>query len=276
MKYIAGRVNLAATIFVPVKCGNNCPFCSTNQMYEGFVFTDEIMNNIIEKIHLCNDSNVVNEFVITGGEPLMNLDILKQIINECEKPVFINTSFPIVKNIDECIDYINSEHKIHGISVSRHIGVAHAVKTVGIEYLDKIKKSVRINCVVNESMLGDNLIKFIYEYSSPYRMINLRADYRTITTDNLKSRDTIDVWLLDHFRYEGANGCLVCNSEFFSDDDQTVICYHRGIEHSCVKCKNYCYVNDIIIDMYGNMFKDWDMVNDDQFNEELKNNTITH
>ena len=36
MKYYSGRTNLAATIFVPVKCGNNCKFCNTNILYKDF------------------------------------------------------------------------------------------------------------------------------------------------------------------------------------------------------------------------------------------------
>lgn len=63
----------------------------------------------------------------------------------------------------------------------------------------------------------------------------------------------------------------VCNSEFYSDDDYKIICYHRGLERSSVTYGERCYVNDILIDMYGNIYKDWDMQNDEEFNRWLMN-----
>ena len=274
IKYYKGRTNLAATIFVPVVCGNNCPFCNTNVIYDGFVFNEKYLNTIIDSIKICNNNDAIHEFVITGGEPLIDLSILKQIINATEKPVFINTSLPLVDNINECIDYINNEDKIKGINISRHINTVHNVKTAGIDIINKIEKYVRINCIVKENMLGDKLLDYIQYYSTPYRMINLRADYRTVTLDTLKNRDNISQWLLDNFKYEYSNNCLVCNSEFYSDEVSTVVCYHRGLESSCVITNNRIYINDVIIDIYGNIYKDWIMIDDDNFLNALTNNEI--
>lgn len=274
MKYYSGRTNLAATIFVPVKCGNNCKFCNTNILYKDFEYNEEYLINMLYAIDMCNNNDKINEFVITGGEPIMNLDILKTIIDRTEKPVYINTSLPIVENINEVIDYINTEDKIKGVNISRHIGTIHNVKTVGLNYINKITKYVRINCIVNESMLGDNLIEYINTFATPYRMINLRADYRNVTTDTLKNKDNISKWLLDNYKFEYSNSCLVCNSEFYSDEVSTVVCYHRGLESSCVTTKNRYYVNDVIIDMYGNIYKDWDMIYDDNFLKAFSNNEI--
>ena len=274
IKYYKGRTNLAATIFVPVVCGNNCPFCNTNIIYDGFVFNEKYLNNIIDSIRICNNNDAIQEFVITGGEPIIDLPILKQIIDATEKPVFINTSLPLVDNIDECIDYINNEYKIKGINISRHINTLHNVKTCGIDVINKIKKYIRINCIVKENMLGDKLLEYIQYYATPYRMINLRADYRTVTLDTLKNRDSISQWLLDNFKYEYSNNCLVCNSEFYSDEVSTVVCYHRGLEQSCVVTNNRIYINDVIIDIYGNIYKDWTMIDDNEFIYALTHNLI--
>ena len=51
---------------------------------------------------------MVSEFVISGGEPIMDLDILKTIVNACQKPVYINTSLPRVKNIYDVIKFIKT------------------------------------------------------------------------------------------------------------------------------------------------------------------------
>lgn len=273
-KYYKGRTNLAATVFIPVVCGNNCPFCNTNKLYDGFEFKEEYLDNILKSIDLCNRNDAVSEFVVTGGEPLFDLSILKTIVNKMEKPVFINTSLPITDKLDECIEYINNEDKIGGVNISRHINTIHNVKTAGLEYINKIDKYVRINCVVTPSMLNDSLLSYIDYYSTPYRMINFRADYRDVTTDTLKNRNEVTEWLLDHFKYESSNNCLVCNSEFYSDEEYKVICYHRGLESSCVTTPNRIYVNDIIIDMYGKVYKDWDMEADVLFNTALNENNI--
>lgn len=274
LDYIAGRVNLAATIFVPFKCGNNCEFCTSKNLYNGFYYSDEAFDRIMDSIDLCNNVTAIKEFVITGGEPIVSLEDLMLLVEKCHKPVYINTTLPLITNLDECIDYINSEDKIRGINISRHIGFTHSVKVAGLEQINKIKKPIRINSIVRENLLGKALLDFIDYYATEYRMINLRADYRTVTLDTLKNRDTISTWLLEHFKMETLSGCMVCNSEFYSDEEYKVICYHRGLEHSSVEIGGRCYVNDIIIDMHGNIFRDWDMKKDSDFINILTTNSL--
>ena len=269
MRYYKGRTNLAATVFVPVKCGNNCPFCNTNHLYDGFVFSSEVMDRILNQIEICNRNDSVTEFVVTGGEPLFDLNVLNTLVSRMSKPVYINTTLPLLKNIDECIDFINRSSKVEGVNISRHINLEHRVGTASLEYIDRIEKPVRINCLVDESVLGKELLDYIDLYAGPYRMVNLRADYRRITTDTLKNRDAVSQWLLENFKFEMSNNCLVCNSEFYSDERYKVICYHRGLENSSVTVGDRCYVNDVIIDINGNVFKDWDMVEDKDFNAAL-------
>lgn len=268
MKYYKGRDNLACTVFVPFRCGNNCPFCNTKQMYNNFVFSKDYINNIIKAIKRINKSEYVEEYVITGGEPLFNLSLLKKIVDAMDKPVYINTSLPDTPDIDKCIDYINNEYKIKSISISRHIDYSHDVNVCDIEKIDTIKKYVRINTVIDENKI-EKILPFFDKWAAPYRMVNLRADYRNINSDNLKNRDKISEYLLNNFCWEYSNGCLVCNSEFYSDENYKVICYHRGLEHSCAIFNERCYVNDILIDMYGNVYKDWDMIKDPEFEKWL-------
>ena len=80
MRYLSGRGNLACTIFVPWDCNNNCPFCTSKEMYS--TMKDEFnLDEIIRKIHILNNNNIIREYVLTGGEPLSNLDNLKHIVN---------------------------------------------------------------------------------------------------------------------------------------------------------------------------------------------------
>lgn len=274
MKFYKGRNNLSCTIFVPIKCENKCPFCNTNVMYDNFEFKDEYLNKILESIDIINKNDSISEFVITGGEPFINLDITKRIIDKCEKPVFINTSLPKVKNIDKILRYINNEDKIKGINISRHIGYVHNKLTSDLDIINRITKYVRINTVVYPHYSFTKIKNFIDYYVSEYRLVNLRADYQSINSANLKSRDIIDEMLLREYKYEYSSGCLVCFTEVFSDENYKVIQYHRGMEHSSVIYDDRCYVNDVIIDIYGNIYKDWDMIEDEEFNKILHNNKL--
>ena len=260
MNFIKGRDNLACTIFVPVICGNNCSFCNTKKDYDGFIYDDKYLAKILNHIKNLNKTHFVSEFVITGGEPFADLEILEKIVNACEKPVFINTSLPKTQKAYNIIKFINENKKVHGVNISRHIGLTHSVPVYGTEIIDMIEKPVRINCLVTEKNFQIHKINELIENyidNNPNRVLNLRADYRTINDSNLKSRDYIFNQLLDEYEYVGSNGCLACYTSFFNTQNGDKICYHRGIENSSVVTKDKIYVNDVIIDMYGNLYYDW-------------------
>lgn len=265
MEYLVGRNNLSCTVFVPVVCGNNCSFCTSKDMYKNFEFNWKYFNKIIDQIKLLNRNDDIKEYVLTGGEPLFDLNITRKIVLAMEKPVYINTSLPLVENIDEVIDFINYTDKIRGVNISRHLNTIHTVSTADVRYINKIKKPVRINSVITRGNLDIYSInEFINRYSP--HTINFRADYRNVTKDTLKTQDDIFTFLFENFKWRGNNGCLVCNTDYFTDIYYNNICYHRGLERSCVIVGNnkYHYINDVIIDIHGNIHKDWDLNKEDK------------
>ena len=92
-RYLSGRGNLACTIFVPWDCSNNCPFCTSKEMYSRMK-DDFNLEEIINKIKILNNNPIIHEYVLTGGEPLSNLDNLKKIVSAMDKVVYINTTLP--------------------------------------------------------------------------------------------------------------------------------------------------------------------------------------
>ena len=261
MNFLVGRKNLACTIFVPFDCDNNCPFCTSKKMYKSIALNPD---KIIKQIEQLNNNFDIVEYVLTGGEPFANLEETKRIIKAMKKRCFINTTLPLVKNIEEVIDYINSENKIQGINISRHIG--HEFSGVaGLELINKIKKPIRVNTVINKNFSLDEFKKFVEKWGSQMRLINLRADYTKLDTTSLKARDEIETFLSEEYLYRGSGGCLVCHSSSF-EADNCFIQYHRGLMFSSVKLGDKIYVNDVIITPDGNIYKDWDFKNDDEFN----------
>jgi len=261
MKFLVGRRNLACTIFVPFDCDNNCPFCTSKKMYKDIELNQ---NKIIRQIEQLNENYDIVEYVLTGGEPFANLEETNKIINAMNKRCFINTTLPLVKNIEEVIDYINSEKKIQGINISRHIG--HEFSGVaGLYLIEKINKPIRINTVINKNFSFDEFKKFVEKWGSNKRLINLRADYTKLDTTSLKARDDVETFLSEEYIYNGSGGCLVCHSSSF-EADNCFIQYHRGLMFSSVKMGDKTYINDVIITPDGNIYKDWDFKNDNEFN----------
>lgn len=262
MKYIKGRTNLSATIFVPYDCNNNCPFCTSKQDYRD---TSKFnLDNIISSIKQLNHNDLIQEYVITGGEPLANIGLLDYMLAWCDKPVYINTTLPL-NTIDRGIDFINTTDKIKGINISRHINFE--LNCVGtMEDMDKIYKPIRINSVLPKTFTLDELEK-IMKYGKKKRDINLRANYKTMTLDNLKIMDSVSRMLAYKYDYIMTESCLVCNSEHYSANNQFIVSYHRGLEHSCIAFGNKCYVNDVIVKQNGSVYKDWNCILDEEFNK---------
>ena len=269
MTYKQGRYNLSATIFVPFDCDNNCPFCTSKADYKNN--EDFSLENVLDAIRLLNHKNEIKEFVITGGEPFADIQGLKQIVNCCEKPVYINTTLPI-KTFEQAKEIINSTDKIKGVNISRHI--EYEFKNVAsIEQIDQIEKPVRINCVIpNTYMLKHNLLNFINKYGKKNRDINLRKDYTKTTKENLKDFDSLFRWLATAFDYIETESCMVCNTDYFSVEDKFICAYHRGLQYSAVTVVGKCYVNDVIVSQNGNIYKDWNKTMDLDFLEWLQDN----
>ena len=83
MRFIKGRSNLSCTIFVPWDCNNHCRFCTSKHMYKERTCD---MDAIIAQIKKINQNPLITEFVLTGGEPLADIEkcqALLDVKNNC-------------------------------------------------------------------------------------------------------------------------------------------------------------------------------------------------
>lgn len=270
MRYISGRDNLSCTVFVPWDCRNHCRFCTSKAMYGQ---RECNMDAIRAQIYVVNNNPAIREFVFTGGEPLADIGQLQLLLDATDKPVYVNTTFPTNGNADELIKFIN-DSKIVGVNISRHMDQAFCESVLPYFEFKRIKKPLRLNVVLS----GDFDIDAFMEFLAPLRglrknmVICLRADYRKVTKDTLKNRDSVFDALMEKFEYAGSHGCMVCNDDRFYDDD-LVVSYHRGLEHSLVTYGDKRYVNDVIVTMDGMVYPDWDMAEDSEFGAWLQGDT---
>ena len=127
-----------------------------------------------------------------------------------------------------------------------------------------------MNTVINPLFDFDKFLDFCHYWGkNGKRMINLRADYTTIDNLTLKNRDNICDKLLTVADNIGNGGCMVCHENEFLYDG-ILISYHRGLKNSSFKINDeLMFINDIIITPDGNVYPDWDFVENKEFCQDL-------
>ena len=255
MDYKIGRDNFALTIFVPVDCKNGCSFCTSKKDYQ---INKPDFGKVFNAISTIANYNIpFSDIVITGGEPFADITALKiilgftQLLNpDCN--FYINTSLP-KDTVDKAIKLINNTDCIKGVNISRHLKKVFCDKVADIEDIKRIKKPIHFNCVLFEEPTDKELIEYCDLYS-PIGQPTFRADYRTITHDNLHSCNYPLFRRLDNlFGFESSTQCHVCHTDYFENG----CVLHRGVENSHIEFKNHVEVNDIIIKQDGEIRYDW-------------------
>ena len=271
-KYIIGRSNLAATIYVPYDCGNNCPFCTSKEMYRELEPNLELL---WKNINLLNKTRKIKDIVLTGGEPFANLEILQKILDKVDynsKNIFINTSLPFKTDEDrkKIHDFLKkNKRRITCLNVSRHLST-RTINDDNDRFINNLEVPYRINCVLfnidyNSIELKDKMINFIKRFPKA-KKICFRADYRQITMSNLKTLDHPFIQFAINelnAQYQGSGGCQVCNDDSFIWVDSTTskkynFSLHRGLEFSSIRIGNTIIINDIIMMPDSHMYYDWD------------------
>lgn len=260
MKYKIGRNNLAATIYVPYDCDNNCPFCTSKIEYRQH-FPN--IGRIVQALKSLVDNPLIQDIVFTGGEPLTNMTILKMLVDITRnkgKNVFINTTFP--KDSHDSLFYLLEEGNVSGINISRHESSyeqdSKLFYNIAPDWLiSKISVPVKINAVAtNVDSFITKLPAIINRWNKPNIRLCIRHDFRTTTFTNLHTLtdDPILNYLIQNYSFESHTFCDVCDTVNFEEG----ISYHRGMEHSSIKMGDTVIVNDIIVFPDGFIAYDWD------------------
>ena len=226
---------------------------------------------------------------MTGGEPLEDLTITKQIVDEIrnykstenkKRMIYCNTNFPIGvryendESIKEKISFINEN--LDGFSFSLRFSNGYGynanLTNTEINILNKINIPFRINLVFDDNFHLNYLDNTLSHLKSQLKgndkyVFNLREDFRKITNETLHERDEIFKCLFEKYKFINHEECNVCNVDVFLDDDNIQIIYHKGLMFTLFKLSRHKYeVNDLIVHPNGNIYFDWN------FNEEFKCN----
>ena len=260
MLFSFGRENLALTVFVPYDCRNKCPFCSSKETYRTHRPSMDNVKYQLKRV-LTEFDYPIKDVVFTGGEPMADVDGLKELIDlvPSQYNIYINTTFTN-RNIDEFVAFINECSKIKGINISRHSETyeqdcALLCDIATDDKISTIQKPVRINCVV----INQNILNVIERWNGTGVHLYFRKDFNIEQnfTELHNPYDELTMKLIaDGFAFKSHTQCNVCDTIIFEKDGQ-IVAYHKGQKNSSIQTQEHLEINDLIIDQTGAFTFDW-------------------
>lgn len=246
------------TMFVPYDCNNCCPFCVNKDDYRNK--SEFNLARSYRALDIMDSIYPHNDIVLTGGEPLADLDTLQDILDRISDGhnIYINTTLPTNEKQDIYLvaKVLNKyADKLSCVNVSRHL--ERYVKECTDEIFDQLKVKHRINCVVVEDpsdpVTEKKLIAFLDRFSG--HEIQLRANYSTLTLDNVfdTKNDLLFALISKLADYKGSLEKELFRTGFEFARSKSRITYHKTLPYSKINGK----IGDIIIRQTGLIYDDW-------------------
>lgn len=268
------------TVYVPFNCSMGCEFCISKEIYNNGVSIEGVMNSLKS----LRDSDV-SEIVFTGGEPMNNLDALKEMLSIVDnKNVYINTSF-FDKGSDEFIKIVNTFDCVKGVNISRHKksfvedcmartsgGAWDIILLAPDEKVAMIKKPVRINIVCADEFNIFETDEYVNRWSKLSRAgfdITFRVPYQDVNNSNIHELENEHISkLTELYELDSMLYCHACDKLFFTGSTFTgnenggYIRYHRGLHLTRIKIGTIIEMQELVMFPDGKIHTDWDGTDD--------------
>lgn len=272
--YTIGRDNLALTVFVPWDCSNSCAFCTSKGQYRANPPDLKNVKYQIKKFFAEYDFPV-KDVVFTGGEPLMDVDSLADLVDLVPegKNVYVNTT--MVRTGFQKFKELIGSGKIKGVNISRHAETfeedcKNLSDIVSDEEIGLIECPVRINVVLDKQ----NMKGLVSRWRGKKVVLNLRADYRTMTPEKLHDPYSLAAMeLLENgYKFTGHTQCNVCDTTYFKHDDPDMpdVMYHKGLQSTAIFRDKMMEINDMVIDQAGHLGYDWGRIDFELLDDMLR------
>ena len=82
-------------------CNLNCSYCDTD-----YSVNDAKDYSIDELSRICSENQDCHSVSLTGGEPLLHTDFIKEFAGKCVLPVYLETNGTLSNKLNEVIEYI--------------------------------------------------------------------------------------------------------------------------------------------------------------------------
>lgn len=255
------------TIYFPADCKNNCKFCTSKIFYS---LNPPNKEKVLKWLRLFRESDL-SEIVITGGEPMSDLNLLNEILELCSnKNVYINTTF-LNDGKEKFIELLKKYLNIKGINISRHSisyekDCALLNNIAKDEDVLKIPTNVRINCFVGQKISKEKMQKVIDRWEPIWRKkenhtldISFRHDYNTTTEENMHLLNTPSIKAATQIaNYYGRVYCHACDKVLFKTKSGMDFRIHRGLQKTRVKIGNIVEMQELVLFPDGVLCTDWD------------------
>ena len=83
-------------------CNLNCNYCDTE-----FNNSDAKDYTKEELLYICNNTEDCHSISLTGGEPLLHINFLKEFLQEVHLPIYLETNATLCENLKEIIKYVD-------------------------------------------------------------------------------------------------------------------------------------------------------------------------
>ena len=143
-------------------CNLNCKYCDTDFKSDLKEYTkDDLIKEINKYKH-------IHSISLTGGEPLINANFLKQVLPDIKQKIYLETNGTLSNELKKIIDYIDiiaMDIKIPSATGNTDLFDEHEefIKTA-------IKKELFIKVVFNEKITDeetDKILKLASKYNLP-------------------------------------------------------------------------------------------------------------
>ena len=133
-------------------CNLNCNYCDTDFSNDNSQkYTADELARIVKKNTDCHSVS------LTGGEPLLHTEFLKEFLPTSTLPVYLETNSTLPDKLEECIDYIDyisADIKLPSCTGSEEIWHIHE------NFMDiASEKDLFIKVVFDENITEDEILK---------------------------------------------------------------------------------------------------------------------
>lgn len=141
-------------------CNLHCEYCDTE-----FDIKNAKEYSVEELLKIVNDNSDCHSVSLTGGEPLLNVEFLKEFLQKSTLPVYLETNGTLYKNLEEVIewvDYVSADIKLPSCTGSKPLWEEHE------KFFETASQKFLFAKAVFDSGLKDEEIKMACDLCKKY------------------------------------------------------------------------------------------------------------
>lgn len=163
------------------KCNLNCKYCDTDFKTD---LKEYSVENLIKEIEKYKN---IHSISLTGGEPLLEIEFLKEFLPKTNKKIYLETNGTLYKNLGEIINYTDIISMDIKLSSTTNMKGMFDIHEEFIKIAVENKKEIFAKVVFDEKITTDEIIKTI-QLTKKYNIEiilqpKMDGDYLKISTD---------------------------------------------------------------------------------------------